>query len=62
MTCKAVNVSDAANKHPEKSTYDYNENVTYTCDTGFEHTAGNLTRTCTAIDNWSGNEPTCTSR
>ena len=61
MTCKAVNGADATIE-ADKTLYDYNEDVTYKCNTGFEHTAGNLTRTCTAIDKWSGTGPVCTSR
>jgi cysteine-rich repeat protein len=36
-----------------------NSSVTYTCDTGYEHTAGNLGRTCGTDRLWSGTSPTC---
>ena len=61
VTCEAVNVIDAS-KDPDKQVYSYNETVTYSCVFGYEHTNGSLTRICTAIDTWSGNEPECTSR
>ena len=61
VTCEAVNVTDAS-KDPDKQVYSYNETVTYSCVSGNEHTGGNLTSQCTAIDTWSGAEPECTSR
>ena len=61
VTCKAVNVTDAT-KTPDKISYDYNDDVTYQCNTGFEHTEGVLARTCTAIDALSGTGSVCTCR
>ena len=61
MTCDAVNVTDAS-KDPSLPVYSYNDAVTYSCKTGYEHTAGDLTRTCTAINKWAGAVPVCTSR
>ena len=59
VTCNAVNVTHAS-KDPNQ-VYGYYDNVTYTCDSGYEHTAGNLTRSCMAINTWSGTTPECTS-
>ena len=61
VTCDAVNVTDAS-KNPDLRVYSYNDAVTYSCKTGYEHTAGDLTRTCTAIDTLSGTDPVCTSK
>ncbi|XP_063413316.1 CUB and sushi domain-containing protein 3-like [Mytilus trossulus] len=38
----------------------YQDTVTYTCNTGYELTSGNLVRTCMENKNWSGNQPVCT--
>lgn len=38
----------------------YLDTLTYTCNTGFELTSGNLVRTCKENKNWSGNPPVCT--
>ena len=56
VTCEAVYVSNAA-KAPDQTSYSYSEEVAYSCVSGYEHTTGNLTRTCTAIDKWSGTGP-----
>ena len=44
------------------STVDYNSNVTYTCQDGYTHTAGDLTRTCKADSSLTGSSPVCTSK
>ena len=59
ISCDASGVNNAHTVSSE-TTYNHNEQVTYACDTGFEHTDGNLTRNCTAMNTWSGIEPTCT--
>ncbi|XP_052078238.1 sushi, von Willebrand factor type A, EGF and pentraxin domain-containing protein 1-like isoform X2 [Mytilus californianus] len=38
----------------------YLDTLTYTCNTGFELTSGNLVRTCKENKNWSGKPPVCT--
>ncbi|CAG2236294.1 CSMD [Mytilus edulis] len=38
----------------------YQDTLTYTCNTGYELTSGNLVRTCMENKNWSGNQPVCT--
>ena len=60
VTCAAVNVSFAS-KSPDQAAHDYNTNVVYSCDVGYEHTSGDLTRTCTASATWSGTTPVCSS-
>ena len=59
-TCTALTVAFAS-KFPDQATYNYNTNVVYSCDVGYEQTSGDLTRTCTAIDTWSGTLPVCSS-
>ena len=44
------------------STYTYNSQVTYTCQTGYEKTSGSLTRTCQADGSWNGTAPVCSSK
>ena len=38
----------------------YLETAMYTCNTGYEQTGGNLTRTCQDDGNWDGTEIICT--
>ena len=44
------------------STIDFNSDVTYTCQDGYSHTAGNLTRSCEADGTLTGSTPVCTSK
>jgi len=37
----------------------YTDTITYTCVSGYEHTSGNLIRTCQASRNWNGSPPVC---
>ncbi|WAQ96223.1 CSMD3-like protein [Mya arenaria] len=60
ITCVAASVPNSS-KSPDQATYDYATSVTYSCTTGYEHTGGDLTRTCQADTTWSGNTPTCSS-
>ncbi|XP_053383373.1 uncharacterized protein LOC123564671 [Mercenaria mercenaria] len=45
---------------PSVVKFDYNTDITYSCDLAYNHTDGNLTRTCKEDFSWSGNEPNCT--
>ena len=60
-TCAKVN-ADHASADPDQTDYDYNTDVTYSCDLAYNHTAGNLTRTCNASAEWTGTLPTCESK
>ena len=40
---------------------DYDLNVTYTCEDGYSHTSGDLTRRCNADGSLTGTTPVCTS-
>ena len=42
--------------------YTYGSSITYKCDPGFNHTSGNLTRTCLANGHWSGSIPNCSGK
>ena len=44
------------------STIDYNYTVTYTCQDGHSHTAGDLIRICKADGSLTGTTPVCTSK
>ena len=44
------------------STVDYNFTVTYTCQVGYSHSAGDLTRSCNANGSLTGTTPVCTSK
>ena len=41
---------------------DYDSDVTYTCEYGYSHTAGDLTRRCNADGTLTGTTPVCTSK
>ena len=60
-TC-SVQAAAYANKSPNSSTIDYSTNITYTCQTGYSHTAGNLTRNCNADGSLTGSLPVCSSK
>ena len=42
--------------------YDFHTVVTYSCDAGFEHISGDLSRRCEAVNKWTGTVPTCGSK
>ena len=60
ITCAEENIPNSS-KLPDLTTYAYNATVDFTCVTGHEHTSGDLERTCTGIDTWSGSAPVCSS-
>ncbi len=39
----------------------YEDVATYSCNTGFRITAGNIERICGATGSWSGQAPTCST-
>ena len=57
-TCAAEDIQ-YAERSPNQTEYDYNTNVVYSCDVGFERASGDLTRTCQADRSWSGTAPSC---
>ena len=59
-TCTVPTVSYATPAPP--SIVDYNSDVTYTCQDGYSHTAGDLTRTCKADGSLTGTTPFCTGK
>ena len=61
-TCVAPVAVANSTISPEKDSYDYGESVTYTCETGYQNTGGQLNRQCTDTDTWSGAAPVCTSK
>ena len=38
----------------------YQDVIEYECDRGYEHTGGDLLRSCGQNGNWTGTDPTCT--
>ena len=52
---------DNANQSHESSTIDYNTTIAYTCQTGYSHTDGNLTRSCNADGSLTVSTPVCKS-
>ena len=60
ITCTLPTVSNAS-PNPA-SPIEYNTSVTYTCQPGYEHTDGDLTRTCQANGSLTGSLPECTSK
>ena len=59
-TCTVPTVTNAT--PVPASSVDYNSNVTYTCEDGYSHTAGDLTRSCNADGSLTGTTPVCTSK
>lgn len=55
--CPSVNAS--ANSEMEISNHSVLGTLTYSCIDGFEHTFGNLNRTCLLNGTWSGDPPNC---
>ena len=47
---------------PITGSHDYNTSVNYTCDFGYEHTAGDMVRRCDEHAQWVDDAPTCTSK
>ena len=59
ITCPTVDIANAV-RFPHKDSYDYNDDVTYTCATGYKpDDIASMTRTC-SDSGWSGAEPACT--
>ena len=58
IACPAVDIANAK-RSPDKDSYGYNDDVTYTCETGFlSSDLTSMTRTCTD-SGWSGRDPEC---
>ena len=60
ITCVPPAVANAT--ITSSSPYYQNDSVTYSCNSGYKHTGGDLSRTCTAINTLSGTEPVCLSK
>ena len=60
LACVVPSVSNATPDSTSSITFD--TTVTYTCHTGYSHTAGDLTRTCEIDGQLAGSEPVCTSK
>ena len=59
-TCTVPTVSNATADRPPN--IEYNSNVTYTCQAGFSHTSGDLTRRCKVDHSLTGSTPVCSSK
>ena len=59
-TCTVPGVPNS--DQSSQSTINYNTAVTYTCNTGYSNTGGQLTRTCLAGGSLTGDTPVCTSK
>ncbi len=57
--CQTVNVSNAVFHGTHFYVWDM---VTYTCQSGYAQTAGNLNRTCQEDGQWDGSKPICKSK
>ena len=60
MECPDPSTLSDGSFSPSTGPYYYGENVTYSCDYGFNLTAGDALHTCD-VSGWNGTSPTCTS-
>lgn len=60
-TCPALTVAHST-RIPASEPYNYNTQITYTCENGYESTGGSLQRTCLSSGSWSGDDPVCTGK
>ena len=62
MTCpNDDSIANLLSKSPDTATVDYNTDVKYTCNVGYQ-LSGSQTRTCEDTGNLSGATPTCDRR
>ena len=54
-----LNLETVAYSIKQQTGSSYKDTVTYTCNTGYELTSGDLQRTCQSNKQWSGNRPVC---
>ncbi len=59
IKCRSLSVNNAI---PSIIGLQTGETVTYTCGAGFEHTGGDLTRTCQDDGTLQGTDPVCSSK
>ena len=52
-------LEDLDNGQVEFSNTTFESTANYTCDLGYRLSNGNITRTCEANGNWSGDPPSC---
>ena len=57
--CNSPDDVENADLRPDQPTFLVNDTVNYTCDTGYQHTAGDLNRTCLLNGTWTGDAPHC---
>ena len=61
VTCaEPASVPDSSRS--QEPPYYYHDDLTYTCDLGYELSSGDAIRNCTAGGTWSGTAPTCSRR
>ncbi|XP_053393015.1 uncharacterized protein LOC123564401 isoform X2 [Mercenaria mercenaria] len=58
-TCAKEEVGNGT-ADPDQALYNYNTSVTYSCNLGFNHTSGDLVRTCNETASWTNALPVCT--
>jgi len=59
ITCTPMPAVVNATKDSNLTIYVYNDVITYTCIVGHQLTSGNISRTCTGLETWSGTTPVC---
>lgn len=62
VTCTKIDIPNMSFTPPTASTHDFNTTIYYTCDMGYNHTYGDLVRTCNELGQWSGLLPNCTRK
>ena len=62
ITCSVSPAPAHASISTSGSEVDYNTNITYTCDLGYNRTYGDATRRCTEFETFEGTEANCTRK
>ena len=62
VTCSPPPESPHSTYSPGILVYNYSDSVTFTCDLGYNHSSGDLVRSCNEHAQWTGDTPVCSSK
>jgi len=61
VKCPKIDVQYMTFSPPTADTHDFNTTIEYTCILGYNHSAGDLVRTCNYTGEWTDTLPACIS-